>query len=118
MNLNRFLWVSTIVLFSIVGAIGGWMLGDYYVSLRPAGSALAKDAMATGVKATICLGVAIIFARVGSWFADRFLIPSLHRVHQYSAADRLLGIVGALLGLLIGVLMPLPLPETMPFAGI
>jgi uncharacterized protein YacL len=56
---------------------------------------------------TVCGG--FIFARFGSWVADRIFINGISRFQSISPADRLLGIVGALLGLVLAALVIWPL---------
>ncbi|MBV9863852.1 MAG: TRAM domain-containing protein [Abitibacteriaceae bacterium] len=112
MNFNRFIWLTTTILFCIVGAIVGWMAGGAYGSLDlQQGGDLVKGSMKYVVTSILCVGTSIIMMRVGSWYADRFVIPSLHRLHDYSPADRVLGVLGALLGMIFGVLLILPWPN-------
>ena len=105
MNVNRLIWITTTLLFGLVGAMLGSSLGHLYVTRM---STTAK--MNFAVTATIAAGVAIVMARIGSWMAGSRIIPGLWHLHQVSPADRVLGIAGALLGLLFGVLVTLPLP--------
>lgn len=109
MNINRILWIMTTVLFGVIGAATGWFGGRAYAMSASVsvGSALMRDT----ITFTIAIGSAIVMARVGSWLADR-LLAGLGRVHQLSAADRVLGIVGMLLGLLFGSLISLALPNS------
>jgi uncharacterized protein YacL len=58
---------------------------------------------------TLTVGAAVVFARFGSWLADRYLIGGLSQFQKVSAADRVLGIVGVLLGVLFAVLVTYPL---------
>lgn len=122
MNTQRFIWAATTVLFCVAGALLGWSLGQVYTrfdaplvgigSGAPTRDApLVQGAQAQVVILTLTLGVAIVMARFGSLVADRFLIPSLSRLHRVSAADRVLGVVGAMLGLVFGVLITLPIPN-------
>lgn len=106
MNINRLLYLMTTVLFGIIGGVTGWMGGQAYAE-NMAGSALMRNA----ITITICIGSAIVMARAGSWLADR-MIAGIGRVHQMSAADRVLGIVGMLLGLLFGSMVSLALPNS------
>ena len=106
MNINRLLYIMTTSLFGILGGVIGWVGGRTYADSQQI-APLTRDTMAI----TIMVGSAIVMARVGSWLADRML-DGLGRVHQMSAADRVLGIVGMLLGLLFGSLITLALPNT------
>ena len=106
MNINRLLYIMTTALFGILGGVVGWVGGQTY-ALSQGGSQLMRGT----ITFTIAIGSAIVMARVGSWLADRML-AGLGRVHQMSAADRVLGIVGMLLGLLFGALITLALPNT------
>ncbi|HVF10683.1 MAG TPA: PIN domain-containing protein [Abditibacteriaceae bacterium] len=106
MNVNRLIWITTTLLFGLVGAMLGSSLGKIYVTRM---STTAKLNFAVTV--TIAAGVAVVAARVGSWFAGRHIIPGLRHLHQVPPADRVLGITGALLGLLFGVLVVFPLPR-------
>ncbi len=100
MNINRVLWLMTTVVFGVIGAATGWVGGGSYARSTAGGNFMMRDV----VTFTIAIGSAIVMARVGSWLADRML-AGLGRVHQMSAADRVLGIVGMLLGLLFGTLV-------------
>ena len=106
MNINRLLYIMTTSLFGILGGVIGWVGGQAYAQSQ-GGSQLMRGT----ITITIAVGSAIVMARVGSWLADRML-AGLGRVHQMSAADRVLGIVGMLLGLLFGALITLALPNT------
>lgn len=106
MNINRLLYIMTTALFGILGGVVGWIGGSAYAQTQ--GTA---PFMRDVVTFTICIGSAIVMARVGSWLADRML-AGLGRVNQLSAADRVLGIVGMLLGLLFGTLITLALPNS------
>ena len=106
MNVNRILWLMTTVLFGVIGGATGWLGGHAYANNMAANNALMRDS----ISFTIAIGSAIVMARVGSWLADR-LIAGLGRVNQMSAADRVLGIVGILLGLLFGSMVSLALPN-------
>jgi uncharacterized protein YacL len=105
MNVNRILWLMTMVLFGVIGGATGWLGGRAYAN-NMADNALMRDS----ISFTIAISSAIVMARVGSWLADR-LIAGLGRVNQMSAADRVLGIVGILLGLLFGSMVSLALPN-------
>lgn len=109
-NNTRFIWFTTTALFAIMGALSGGALGTFYIALlKKQGGSPLNRALAAAVIGTITVGFIIVFARFGSWLANRHLIPSVRRMHQMSAADRILGVVGALLGLLFGALVTLPL---------
>jgi uncharacterized protein YacL len=109
MNVNRLIWISTTILFCFIGFLVGLNGGRAYLEYISVGRGAASS---YAVMATLAVGGAIVFARFGSWMADRYLIGSLSSVQKVSAADRVLGIVGVLLGVLFSVLVTLPLPNT------
>ncbi|RYX81802.1 hypothetical protein EON83_22345 [bacterium] len=110
MNIQRFVWVVMTLLFGVVGALGGFLLGRYYVDVvLPRVVGPAPGAIGTGVPFVLALGLCVVGARFGLFFADRVILGGLRRMSQLSAADRVLGIAGALLGLLFGVLITVPL---------
>lgn len=108
MNVNRLIWITTTALFAFVGFLMGSSLGRIYLDkFMQSGM---KEPMKMVIIATLAVGSAIVLARLGSWLANRFLIGSLSQMKEVSAADRVLGIVGVLLGVLFGVLITIPLP--------
>jgi len=113
MNTHRLIWISTTALFCLVGLMLGRWVGMQYVMAFEAMAAptewLSSRPVGVIISLTMGVGVAIVMARVGSWVADRFILPSLSHFHALSAADQLLSIVGALVGLVFGVLVTLPL---------
>ena len=109
MNTQRLVWGATVLLFSIVGAILGYQAGLAYVRLNEA--ALAGVTVSY-VPPILSIGLAIVMARLGSLVADRFLLPAVHRLDELSVADRILGVMGALLGLTFGVLITLIIPNS------
>jgi uncharacterized protein YacL len=120
MNTQRFIWATTTVLFCFAGALLGWSLAQVYTNIAPplvgigtgaptTTKPLVQGGQAILVEIVLTLGVAVVMARFGSLVADRFLIPSLGRLHRVSAADRVLGVAGAMLGLIFGVLLTYPL---------
>jgi uncharacterized protein YacL len=113
MNINRLIWMTTTVLFCIVGAMLGWYLGTYYAAMeiKGGGGSIAGKPIGVAVVTAITGGVAIVMARIGSWLANRFMIGGLRRLQQLSAADRVLGIIGFLLGALFGLMVALTLPN-------
>lgn len=113
MNVNRLIWMTTTILFCIVGAMMGWYAGTYYagIEIKGGGGSIAAKPMGRAVVAAITLGVAIVMARVGSWLANRYMIGGLRRLQQLSAADRVLGIIGFLVGALFGLMVALTLPN-------
>lgn len=110
MNTQRFVWAATTILFALVGALLGYATGRFYL-------ALPKEVIGVNnlsfVAPTLSVGMAIVAARVGSWIADRYLLPALRGLANFSAADRVLGVVGALLGVLFGVLVTSPISDQM-----
>jgi uncharacterized protein YacL len=109
MNANRLFWLTMTVLCGIAGGLLGWQLGVRYVDLPAAD---VRGVLRHIVIATITIGSTIIMARVGSWLADRGL-AALAQVHRLSVADRVLGIIGVLIGVTFGALVSftLVIPE-------
>ncbi len=105
--INRILYLMTTALFFVIGGATGWFGGRAYALNTAGNNVLMRD----GMSITIAVGSAIVMARVGSWLADR-MIAGIGRVHQMSVADRVLGIIGILLGLLFGSLVSLAIPNT------
>lgn len=108
MNINRLFWLAMTLLCCVVGGLVGAQLGAAYTSYKIGVSPLVPSSLAAVTVATFSLGTCIILARVGSWLADR-VIAGLARVHQISAADRILGIIGVLLGMFFGAMVTLVL---------
>ncbi len=111
MNVNRLIWTTTTALFGLIGFLLGLSLGRLYATFIIISGA-AKESLQMVVTATLSVGIAIVMARFGSWLADRYLLDNLSHLKQVSAADKVLGIVGVLLGVLFAVLVTLPLPNT------
>jgi hypothetical protein len=111
MNIQRFVWIVMTLLFGVAGAIGGYSLGDLYITK-------GLPLMGGGMRASDCHWGARCFShRAGHRrrslrfvFADKVILAGLRQTSKLSAADRVLGIAGALLGLLFGVLITYPLP--------
>lgn len=108
MNINRFFWLTMTLLCGIAGGLVGAQLGASYTDIKIAGDVLVPSSLAAVTVATFSLGTCIILARVGSWLADRVIV-GLARVHQVSVADRILGIVGVMLGVFFGAMVTLVL---------
>ncbi len=102
MNTQRLVWGATILLFAIVGAIVGHQAGLAYVHFNA--RALAGVSVSY-VPPILSVGLGIVAARLGSLLADRVLLPAVSRLDELSVADRILGVAGALLGLIFGVLI-------------
>ena len=113
MNTHRLIWVSTTVLFSIVGLMLGRWAGMMYVlkfeAIETPTEWLSSRPIGVGISLLMGVGLAIIMARGGSWVADRFLLSALRRFQELSPVDKVLGVVGGLIGLMFGVLITLPL---------
>ncbi len=107
MNTQRLVWGATVLLFAIVGAIVGFYAGTTYLHLNA--RALAGISVSY-VPPILSVGLGIVVARLGSLLADRVLLPAVSRLDELSVADRILGVTGALLGLIFGVLVTLPMP--------
>jgi uncharacterized protein YacL len=108
MNTQRFIWAATTLLFAVVGAMLGYSLGRLYIDE-------IGWANLVGVRqwpGTLAIGSCIVMARVGSALADKVLGPAVSDLRHLSAADRVLGVTGALLGLIFGVLVTLPVPNS------
>lgn len=124
MNTQRFIWGATTLLFLCAGALLGFGIGGLYVNipaplLSPDGASahsapLAQGGLGIAVVAALTVGLAVVMARLGSWLADRFLIPGMLQLHRVSAADRVLGALGAMLGLVFGVMLTLPISSALP----
>ena len=108
MNTQRLVWGATVLLFAIVGAILGFYAGIAYPNLNIDG---VRGANLPYVAPILSIGLGIVAARLGSLLADRFLLPAVSRLDELSVADRILGVSGALLGLVFGVLVTLPIPN-------
>ena len=121
MNVNRSIWTSLTTLSSILGGIVGYVIASYYSQFRiKDDQLLPPNSKVTGgdpfvplsaqwpLIIVLTIGFAVIFFRLGSWLADH-LVELMGRIHSTSAVDRVLGIAGALLGMIIGVLLTLPL---------
>ena len=112
MNIQRFVWLVMTLLFGVVGIVGGFVLGRYYVNdILPRVVGPAPGAIGAVVPVVLSLGLGVVGARFGLFFADRVILAGIRQMSQFSAADRVLGIAGALLGLLFGVLITIPLPN-------
>lgn len=114
MNINRSIWITTTTLFGLVGVILGWAVGVYYTQL-PIQGVILKGLQSIAVDLTLSLSVGVLAARLGSWIADRIIIRGVGRMQQFSAADRLLGIAGVLVGGSFGVLLGLMIPSVSLF---
>ena len=111
MNTQRLVWGATVLLFAIVGAILGYEAGIGYLRLPIEG---VQGARLPYVPPIVTVGLSIVMARLGSMLADRFLLPAVRRLDELSVADRLLGVFGALLGLMFGVLITIPIAADAP----
>ncbi|MBW3636204.1 MAG: PIN domain nuclease [Armatimonadetes bacterium] len=113
MNTQRFVWAATTLLFGIAGAIFGASLGQLYTAL-PVTLGLANSSLGQLIRLippTLSIGFCIVLARCGSALADKVLLPSVRQLHDLSAVERVLGVGGAFLGLVFGVLVTLPIPN-------
>jgi uncharacterized protein YacL len=108
MNINRVLWVATTALFCITGALAGWAIGAYYAGTQVGGSdfEFARKARPFVIGA-ITLGLTVVMTRIGASLGNR-IVASIDRVQNMSVADRVLGIIGLLIGLFFGVLITIP----------
>ena len=112
MNTQRFIWATTTVLFAIAGAVLGYSVGRIYVSY-PYIEVVVRP-VAPLVPAVLSASIGIVMARIGSALADKVLVPGVRRMGNLPVADRVLGVTGALLGLIFGVLLTLAIPTTIP----
>jgi len=120
MNIQRFVWIVTTLLFGVAGAIGGYSLGDFYINkaLPVMSGPTTSPTFNIVVPWVLALGLMVVGARFGLFFADRVILAGVRQTSQLSAADRVLGIAGALLGLLFGVLVTIILPPTPLVVGL
>jgi len=107
MNIQRLVWATTTVLFGLLGLIGGASLGNYYVSSLPSDTSRFNGIHL--VAPTMTVGMLIVGARIGSFIFDRFIHPGLRQVGKLSAADKVLGVTGALAGLVFALVVTSPL---------
>lgn len=112
MNTQRFIWAATTLLFAVAGAILGHSLGRLYVQWPLV--ALSHSPAGQLIPVMLSAGLCIVLARFGSGLSDKVLLPSVRQLHDLSVAERVLGVGGALLGLIFGVLVTLPIPNTIP----
>jgi uncharacterized protein YacL len=136
MNRNRVIWTTITTLCTVIGAVVGYVISSYYSQVTYVGDRLqfprsgVRDQLVPFWTRTspadplvppsalwplfivLTLGFAVIFVRLGSWIADHG-VGFVERVRSNrettAAVDRVLGIVGALLGMIFGVLLTLPL---------
>ena len=119
MNIQRFVWIVMTLLFGVVGAVGGFLLGHYYIDeALPRLYGAPPGGVGIVVPFVLSLGLGVVGARSGLFFADRVILGGVRQMSQLSAADRVLGIAGALLGLLFGVLVTAPLPNSGLMIGV
>jgi uncharacterized protein YacL len=110
MNTQRFIWAATTLLFAVAGAILGYSLGRIYVELPVL--RFNSDSAERLIPVTLSIGLCIVLARLGSGLSDKVLLPSIRQLQNLSAAERVLGVGGALFGLICGVLLIIPIPNT------
>ena len=107
MNIQRFLWAATTLLFAFFGWIFGGWLGYAYVSRLA--SDVKNQAGVALIEPTVTLGMTVVAARLGWVLFERFVNPSLKHLSKLSAAYKVLGITGALSGLIFGLIVTAPL---------
>lgn len=118
MNINRIVWIATTVLFGLTGLLAGWALGVFYVGRKMGDSLIVSHPLQqTIVVVTMAVGLSVILARMGS-FVGNGIVATLGRIHRFSVADRVLGILGILLGLLFGALINTTLSIPINSAGV
>lgn len=119
MNVNRAIWTTLTVLCAIIGAIIGFGIASYYsmvkidgiLPLSPSsktGDILVPEGARGPLFIVLTLGFTVLFSRAGS-VLGAVLVGQTSHVHTLSAVDRVLAIVGALLGMIFGVCLMLPL---------
>lgn len=119
MNVKRAIWTTLTVLCAIIGAIIGYGIASYYTGIKIDGLRLLAPGNKDGdilvpsssqgpLFIVLTLGFSVIFFRGGSRLGD-MLVGQTSHVHTLSAVDRVLAIVGALLGMIFGVCLMLPL---------
>lgn len=110
MNTQRFIWATTTLLFGIAGAMLGLFLGQKYALwLNSTWSGAPGRAF---IVPTLSICFFIVMARGGSALADKVLIPGVRRIADLPAADRVLGVCGALFGLIVGAILAFTLIPT------
>lgn len=89
----------------------GYSLGQLYIKTPILGDSL--EGKPTGIAVVVILVVCggFVFARLGSWIVDRLVVGGLDRFQSISPADKILGIIGVLLGLIFAVLLMWPFPN-------
>ncbi|RYG61806.1 PIN domain-containing protein, partial [bacterium] len=112
MNTQRFIWAATTLLFGIAGAMLGFFLGQRYALWLNTESSTAPGSAFIAPTLSICF--LIVMARGGSALADKTLIPGIRRLADLPAADRMLGVSGALFGLIVGAILAFTLIPTGP----
>lgn len=117
MNIQRFVWAATVLLFSLIGVLVGFALGQYYAQVADESLSIHSPALAY-IPTTLAIGMGIVLARLGSSTAHRQILPTLHHLDELSAADRVLGFTGALLGLIFGVIVTVPIPNSINSLGV
>ncbi len=110
MNTKRFIWVATTLLFAVAGLMVGYSLGSAYIRW-PEVEVVVRP-VKNIVPGVLAVGLSIVMARGGAMLADKVLVPVVLRMATLPAADRVLGVFGALLGLIFGVLIMLAIPGT------
>ena len=119
MNVNRAIWTTLTFLCALIGSIIGYGIASYYSMVRingilllppnsKTGDILVPDGARGPLFIVLTLGFTVLFARAGS-VLGAVLVGQTSHVHTLSAIDRVLAIIGALLGMIFGVCLMLPL---------
>lgn len=109
MNVNRAIWTTLTVMGAVLGLIVGYVLATQYSQVTIGATLLVPPTSVLPMIIVLSLAFMVVLARLGSWMADHLVIHTIGRIHSLSAVDRVLGIVGALIGLIFGVGFTLPL---------
>ncbi len=120
MNVNRAIWTTLTVICALIGAIIGFGVASYYSQVKVKGmlplpptatgdvDILVPDGARVPLFIVLTLCFAVVFFRLGSVLGAALVGQTSH-IHTLSPIDRVLGVIGALLGLIFWFFLMLPL---------